>query len=111
MRRELLPGVLWVAASARVDQSMSQSRSQWFSRGINCCPRRRHPWSIASCPVVTHLVYANPSLMERDSHDGPKISRPPSIGKPRPVIHSLAEYLAVIGRLSKSVRHTAVRKP
>ena len=28
------PRVLWVAASARVDQSMSQSRSQWFSRAL-----------------------------------------------------------------------------
>ena len=81
VRRKLLPGVLWVAASARADQFMSQFRLQWFSLGLNCCPRCRNLCSITSCPVVTYLVYANPSLKERDSHSGPKFSRPPRIGK------------------------------
>ena len=39
--------------------------------------------------------------MERDSHDGPDISRPLSISKPRPVIYSLAKKFVVLGRLSK----------
>ena len=39
--------------------------------------------------------------MERDSHDGPDISRPLSISQPRPVIHSLAKKFVALGRLSK----------
>ena len=39
--------------------------------------------------------------MERDSHDGPDISRPLSISQPRPVIYSLAKKFVALGRLSK----------
>ena len=45
--------------------------------------------------------------MERDSHDGPDISRPLSLSKPRPVIYSLAALRSCRARaFVKKVRAT-----